>query len=282
MAATSGSQEGCNIACRYTAVSTCVAGDGCCPDGCDSKTDTDCSTTCGNNTVDANESCDGTGDKKCAASCDDNDPCTEDHTSGSAKNCSLRCTHVPVTQARAGDGCCPPGASANTDSDCQATCGNMKVEQGEDCDDGNQATGDGCTPACKAESPVEQCIAELGDKRMPECARCNCEKCQDLVHACYGSDNADANKLCTGLVECGLDKKCSSQSCYCGTAPLTTCILGVGDGPCKGEVERAGGSSLPGDLLTRSNDASYPLGRANALAACARESCMAECGLGAN
>lgn len=281
-AAMTGSAESCNIKCSYTPLSACVAGDGCCPEGCDSKTDSDCSTTCGNGSVDANETCDGTGDKACPASCDDKDPCTEDHTSGSAKNCSIACTYMPVTQAKSGDGCCPDGVSANSDSDCKATCGNTKVEQGEDCDDGNQAIGDGCTPDCKAEDPIEQCLAELKDDRMPECARCNCEKCGDLVHSCYGSDKPDENDLCSALVECGLEKKCSSQSCYCGSALLATCILGVADGACRSEVERAGGTTLPGDLLTRSNDAKFPLGRANALAACARDSCMTECGLGAN
>jgi cysteine-rich repeat protein len=257
----------------------CTAGDGCCPAACDTKTDSDCSTTCGNGTVEANETCDGTGDKACPSNCDDKDPCTQDFQSGSASHCNIKCTHVQVT-AKSGDSCCPPGASANIDSDCKAVCGNMKVEPGEECDDGNQAAGDGCTPACKRESGVEQCLAALKDDRLPECARCNCEKCQDLVLRCYASEKPDENKRCAKLVECGLEKKCSSQNCYCGTAAgLATCLLGVADGPCRAEVESAGGTTLPGDLLTRSNDPNFPLGRANALAACARDSCATECGI---
>lgn len=281
MVSTSGSPQTCNAVCGITPLSTCVAGDGCCPMGCDSKSDADCSTTCGNGTVDANEKCDGTGDKACLANCDDMDPCTTDYQSGSAANCNITCTHVPVTAALSGDKCCPAGASANSDSDCQAECGNNKVEQGEDCDDGNRDAGDGCTAECKQESGIDQCIAQLGDKRRPECARCNCEKCEDLVLNCYASDNAEENMLCTKLVECGLTKGCASETCYCGTSSLTSCIFGTGNGPCRPEVEAAGRSSLPGDLVTRSQDTNFPLGRANTLGACAREKCAMECEIAA-
>jgi cysteine-rich repeat protein len=266
--------QSCDVTCSISTLSACVSGDGCCPTGC--TNDSDCSATCGNGTVEANETCDGTGDKACAASCDDKEPCTTDYKSGSAEHCNVVCTHVPVTAAASGDSCCPAGASANSDSDCQANCGNNKVEPGEACDDGNKNPGDGCTADCKQESAVDQCIAQLGDRR-PECARCNCEKCQDLVLNCYASDKADDNKLCTTLVECGLTKGCASETCYCGTSPLTTCIFGTGNGPCKAEVEAAGRSTLPGDLAARSTDNNFPVGRANNLAACAREKCVAEC-----
>jgi hypothetical protein len=33
-----------------------------------------------------------------------------------------------------GDGCCPPGATNATDSDCAPKCGNKVVERGETCD----------------------------------------------------------------------------------------------------------------------------------------------------
>ena len=186
-------------------------------------------------------------------------------------------SHLPVTAALSGDGCCPAGASANTDSDCVAQCGNSKVEQGEECDDGNQLGGDGCTAECKRESAVDQCLAQLEGDRRPQCARCNCEKCQDEVLDCYASDDAEDNQRCTALVECGLTNMCASEACYCGTSPLTTCIFGTGNGPCRPEVEAAGRSTIPGDLLTRSTNPAYPLGRANTLAACARDNCAAEC-----
>jgi cysteine-rich repeat protein len=162
--------------------------------------------------------------------------------------------------------------------DCEADCGNKKVEQGEECDDGNSALGDGCTAECKRESKIDQCVAQLGDRR-PECARCNCEKCSDLVLNCYASESAEDNQLCTALVECGLNKMCASETCYCGSSPLTLCIFGSGNGPCRPEVEAAGRTNIPGDLVTRSSNTSFPLGRANTLAACAREQCPTECAI---
>jgi cysteine-rich repeat protein len=43
-----------------------------------------------------------------------------------------------------GDGCCPAGANANNDNDCQPVCGNKVVEGTEQCDDGNTDPNDGC------------------------------------------------------------------------------------------------------------------------------------------
>jgi YVTN family beta-propeller protein len=37
-----GSAANCNVACSYTAITTCASGDGCCPAGCNSLTDADC------------------------------------------------------------------------------------------------------------------------------------------------------------------------------------------------------------------------------------------------
>ena len=272
-----GSADGCNISCSITTPSVCMPGDGCCPEPCNPGNDSDCSTTCNNNTVDANETCDGTGDRACPTSCDDGNACTTDYQSGSPSHCNVVCTHVPVTAALSGDGCCPTGASANTDSDCVAECGNGKTEQGEACDDGNKQPGDGCSAECKQESGIDRCVAQLEGDRRPECARCNCEKCQDLVLDCYATDNAEDNQLCTSLVDCGLTRMCASESCYCGSSSLATCIFGTGNGPCKAEVEAAGRTTIPGELVSRSSNTAFPLGRANALAACARDNCAAEC-----
>jgi cysteine-rich repeat protein len=46
-----------------------------------------------------------------------------------------------------GDGC----SATCTIETVQPVCGNGHVETGEECDDGNTANGDGCTSACKAE-----------------------------------------------------------------------------------------------------------------------------------
>src|ERR1700712_3138296 len=97
-------------------------------------------------------------------------------------------------------------------------------------------SGDGCTPDCKKESAVDQCVAKLGTDDRPACARCNCEKCEKLTLDCYAPGNADDAKLCGDLVRCGLDKGCASDSCYCGTSIFTTCVLGIANGMCRTQV----------------------------------------------
>jgi len=275
---TEGSPESCNLSCRFTAVTACRDSDGCCSEGCGPDVDSDCSSSCGNGKLDENETCDGTGNLACPSSCDDADVCTIDIQTGSASHCSVRCTHRRITVPRSGDGCCPPGASRNTDGDCESICGNGIRESGEACDDSNRMSGDGCSADCKSESSLEACLSVVRTDPEPSaCARCTCEKCQDLALRCYASDSPEDNALCTAVAECGREQMCASETCYCGTTPLTTCIFGNGNGPCKAEVEAAARTNLPGDIVTRSSNTEYPLGRANTLAACARENCSSEC-----
>ena len=269
-----GDAASCSVSCSFSAVTSCRSGDGCCPSGCDADNDDDCSTTCNNGTLDAHETCDGP--VSCPESCDDKNPCTVDVKTGSASHCSVRCTHIPITAAISGDQCCPKGASRNTDNDCAADCGNRIVEAGESCDDGNKNAGDGCTPDCKSENAIEACLANIGQTKRPECARCNCEKCGAESMACYGAPEMDA-KLCADVIQCGLDKGCSSNACYCGSATIAACTLGRADGPCRVEVENASRSTTVNEIITRAEDTAYPIGRANKLSACASMNCKSEC-----
>jgi cysteine-rich repeat protein len=276
-----GSADGCNLSCSFTALSGCENDDGCCPLNCTSSNDNDCSASCGDGRVEsaAHETCEPDADAKCPANCDDGNNCTQDLMTGSVKTCNVTCTHVPITQAVSGDKCCPAGVSANFDTDCQAMCGNKKVEGSEQCDDGNMQTGDGCTADCKTESDVDRCIAQLGTDWRPECARCFCEKCRNEVLACYAGKEAAQNTQCTDYVTCSLEKGCSSTNCYCGSSSLSSCLLGLGNGGCRQETEAAAQTTAPGDISARSGDNNFPLGRANNLAACVRTNCPAECDL---
>ena len=273
-----GAADSCTLSCSVALLERCLPGDGCCPKGCSAYTDSDCSTTCRDGRIDAKETCEPGSNTPCPASCDDKEPCTQDFQTGSADNCNVRCTHLPITQAIAGDQCCPKGASANTDSDCAATCGNRKVEGTEQCDDGNLVSGDGCSADCKKESTVDQCLSKL-DGRRPECAQCNCQKCQKEVLQCYAASSATETKQCVDVARCGLENGCSSTNCYCGSSDLASCLLGTGNGKCMSVIEAAAGSILPATIVVRSSDANYPLGRANLLATCAKNNCEAECAL---
>lgn len=114
---TIGSAATCNLACWHTPILTAVNGDGCCPanSNANSTNDNDCKAMCGNNLVEPGELCDG----NCPSQCNDNDPCTKDSLTGS--DCQRHCVFMAVTASQTADGCCPPGASSATDTDCGST-----------------------------------------------------------------------------------------------------------------------------------------------------------------
>ncbi len=144
-----GSAATCDAACAFDPIVACASGDGCCPTGCTVASDADCSAVCGNGVIDTGETCDPPA--TCPSSCDDGVACTTDSMSGSAANCNVACTFTPIVAPAPGDGCCPPGANALTDSDCAPACGNSAVEPPETCDDGNTTPGDGCSATCQTE-----------------------------------------------------------------------------------------------------------------------------------
>jgi hypothetical protein len=133
-----GSVATCSAACIHSPVSTCIDGDGCCPPDCTAATDSDCPAICGDGLVEAGEQCDRAITDgiagNCGRTCNDYDACTVDIASGVPAACTRRCTHIPIVACLGGDGCCPDGCTAATDSDCAAVCGDGRVEAGETCD----------------------------------------------------------------------------------------------------------------------------------------------------
>lgn len=129
----------CQARCTLKLITTCVAGDGCCPAGCDSSSDDDCSSTCGNNTKDALETCDGDCPTSCAPK-----TCQSGQIVGSADNCAAHCLYIPAGEGttcsggqgrcHAGNCCtvkqCWDGASCR-DGDVDAACGGL----GDECTD---------------------------------------------------------------------------------------------------------------------------------------------------
>jgi cysteine-rich repeat protein len=121
-----------------------------------------CRFTCGNGVVDEGfgELCDtgiASGPGACPSTCEDGMACTSDVLAGSG--CQAQCLNSPITVPAAGDGCCPAGANATTDSDCPAVCGNMVVESGEVCDTGIVA-GTGACPTALTCNDLMACTTD--------------------------------------------------------------------------------------------------------------------------
>ncbi|MCC6748335.1 MAG: hypothetical protein IT371_11795 [Deltaproteobacteria bacterium] len=257
----------CDAVCAFTAITACKGGDGCCPTGCDAKSDSDCSPTCGNGTVEPPEQCDTkipSGQSgACPTGCDDGNACTQD-TLLNPGTCGATCTSTAVTQCKGGDGCCPSGCNALSDGDCSATCGNGTVEPPEKCDtkvaagqpgacptacdDGNSCTqdkllnggtcaagcsqsaitqcrsGDGCCPVgCNARSDSD-CSPSCGNGVVEVPERCDTKIPVGQVGACPTSCN-DQNA-------CTQDTLLNGGTCAatCNSVAITQCK--AGDGCC--------------------------------------------------
>ena len=280
----SGEPELCNVACNWTRIEQCRDDDGCCASGCDQTEDNDCDASCGNGVLEAGERCENSTSTPCPSDCNDDDACTEDSLTGSARSCDARCEHRPITATTGGDGCCPQGANANTDSDCDAACGNWVREDPEQCDDGNRRAGDGCSADCRNEaddtaeisSDTEtQCLALLGSST-DACNGCLCDACEPEVVACRGARNADEAQQCRDVISCATTSRCIGAYCYC-QAGAQGCTSGTPDGPCREQVEAAAHSDTPSEVFARFSDTAYPLGRVMRLTSCWANSCGSSC-----
>ena len=225
----------CAAQCTFTAIKTCTDGDGCCPTGCNSGNDDDCSPGCGNGVLDQGEKCDtaiATGQAgACPASCDDGNACTTD-TLLNAGTCNAQCQSAAIQQCKDGDNCCPSGCTNNNDKDCSASCGNGAVEGSEKCDTGIAAgqtgacptscsDGDPCTAdsllnpgTCNAQcsfTPIQQC--KNGDGCCP--SGCTANNDNDCSASC-GNKAVEPPELCDTGITSGTGK--CPTSCNDGQA----------------------------------------------------------------
>jgi hypothetical protein len=261
-----GDADHCTAAC-VTALVTCGAvSDGCCPPGCAAAGDPDCTpppATCGNGRVDADagESCDraiASGAGACPTTCPPLGAC-ERNVLVNAGTCQAACVALPVGP-RAGDGCCPPGATFETDADCAPVCGNGVTEPPYETCDVLAAPG-GCAAACPPDTACTT-YRSLGSQ-----STCDLRCAATTVNACAGgdgccpsgcdaTDDADCAPVCgNGVLEPGercdkaitagrpgaCDRSCddgdpcttdhasgTADACTrsCSHAPITACVAG--------------------------------------------------------
>jgi hypothetical protein len=243
-----GDPEACTSECVYDVASSCEDGNNCCPAGCDSTSDNDCSASCGNQIVEplAGETCEaGDADYPCAESCDDGIACTRDLLGGSVGNCNVECANIEIDTPLNDDGCCPPDAHAVNDSDCMPVCGN-RVREGDEscdpcdapCDDGNACTIDqasGNPATCSATcSHVAITQNAGGDGCCPPSGNANVDS--DCSPVC-GNGVQESGEACDGG---GLCRDCAPlfadslihRYTFDGTGTSITDSIGSAHGTC--------------------------------------------------
>jgi hypothetical protein len=217
-----GSAGTCDAHCDTDPITICAKGDGCCPSGCKHPEDDDCSKSCGDGVVDPPESCEPTDPTHpCPTSCDDGMASTKDVLTGAAKECSAKCSNVPITMPISGDGYCPAGANANNDRDCSPMCGNKQKETGEECD-GDCPTscprpGDPCTVA---EPQGSGCQVKCVERKLTA-SRSGIDSC------CPPNANATTDSDCAPVCGNGVtepDEMCDAACPRSCPAPSEECV----------------------------------------------------------
>lgn len=267
----------CTAECKFSA-RACANADKCCPAQCTPQNDDDCAPSCGDGILQADrgETCDNgpnaPASARCPteADCEDGDACTIGVLQGSAAGCDAICKQVPITARHGDDGCCPAGANALVDSDCQPACGNGVKEASEACDGST-----GCDVGCRLtlSSSQIQCMDELADDA---CDQCECQHCSAEMLRCSDSGNTTRDAACTAVEDCATKYDCAGEDCYCGLSNLLFCTV-VATGPCRSVIERAAGTSNAYVIQADYLDDNTALGRAKELGACRRRYCSKVC-----
>ena len=236
------SQGTCDAYCSYTDITECIDGDDCCPVGCDSITDRDCTIT---------EAC---GDKYCAGSAlgEDCFSCPSDCIAGSGASCGNGvceagdgedCVSCPddcngkQVGKPSGRFCCGDGDGVNP-----VSCSDSRCTEG-----GYTCTEDPVSPSCCGDGYCEgiedsyNCEIDCGSP--PNCGDGNCDQGEDQCSCpedcgnppstetnCFDGvdedcdgytdcDDADCDPVCTCLPRgsaCTVDSECCSNRCHRG------------------------------------------------------------------
>ncbi len=166
-------------------------------------------------------------------------------------------------------------------------CGNGALDPGEQCDDGNNSDGDGCSAGCRDEDACSACEERFcrnffGSDTVASCFEDTSPAgggpeagCNPAIESCTPN-----NVLCGLYVECAIDSgtaAVSDAAPYCGQASINECLLLGGTGPCVPEAEAAGETGDPLTVAERFVDPAYPLGDGTRYLRCLRANCARDC-----
>ena len=166
--------------------------------------------TCGDGNLDPGEQCD-----------DGVPPAKKTGANAIDDGCNALC------QIEANYVCSTPGQP------CQnlAICGNGILTSNETCDDGNTASGDGCSGDCQTvepgwecREPGKPCSPICGDGKVELCKKCddgntlNGDGCSSTCQIEPGWSCTGAPSVCTQAL-CGNGKTETGEACDCGTDP---------------------------------------------------------------
>ena len=208
---------------------------------------------CGNGALDGGEKCDTaivTGQPgACPAGCDDGDACTVDTLFGEA--CQASCENTPITAAANGDGCCPPGATPQSDTDCVEPCGNGVLDNAEKCDVQIVAGQPGACPAsCNDNDP---CTTDelTGSDCQLSCAHKDVGPSDDETDWCCPegytkSDDIDCLPACNPDQTTNCIDLCKDVSCPQGKRCEKGKCVPVPDAGSAGSLDGSTGGAGPG------------------------------------
>ena len=200
---------------------------------------------CGNGVADEDEGeeCDdgndleGDGcDNDCSFSCTTNVHCRDDETCNGAETCdtaSHMCAEgipldngTPCSLPDGGGGECRRGVCRSL------TCGDEIIDEGEDCDDGNDNDNDRCPSTCFDADCGDGFVwnTEGGDEECDDGNGFDGDGCDtDCTWSCSEDAHCDDLELCDGA------ETCTDHVCETGTplADGTPCTSSMGEGVCR-------------------------------------------------